>query len=77
MSKLLWSLALVALMGLGVWTGLKAGTGSRESLQINGGDTPMESPAINCCDDPTCPPGCSPECPPDCCPDCPPCPLCR
>jgi hypothetical protein len=32
--------------------------------------------AFNCCNDPSCPPGCSAECPPDCCPDCPPCPFC-
>jgi hypothetical protein len=29
---------------------------------------PTKSAAeLNCCDDPTCFPGCCPECPPDCC----------
>jgi hypothetical protein len=70
MNKLLWSVALMALMGIGVWTGLKASART-------GTDVQTQAPAINCCDDPSCPPVCSPECPPDCCPEGTPCPFCK
>jgi hypothetical protein len=69
MTKLLWSVALVALVSIGVWTGLKASAGTALNA-------PAENPAVNCGQDATIAPDCCPECPPDCCPDCPPCPFC-
>jgi hypothetical protein len=56
--KLIWSLvAALPLAVFGGWTGLQtvanAGTGTATT-------------SFDCCEDPTCPPGCDVDCPPNC-----------
>jgi hypothetical protein len=69
MKKSIGALAVViSLLGIGTWAGLSAGHNVAK---------PSATATFNCCDDPSCPPGCNPDCPPDCCPTCPPCPICQ
>lgn len=71
-----WMLA-VAMMSLtagGVWAGV-AYANARTANTCSPGCSevcPPDCPFPCCCQDPTCPPGCSPDCPPGCSPDCPP-----
>jgi hypothetical protein len=67
--RLFWSLAaVIPLLGVGVWAGVNVNAKAETGAQATS--------VVNCCDDPSCPPGCSPECPTNCKSDCPPCPLC-
>ena len=58
--KMLWSaVAAVPLLAVVAWVGLayaNAATSVKTSAK-----------GVDCCLDPTCPPGCSEDCPPNCC----------
>lgn len=70
------AVAMVSLMVGGVWAGLalanarntKAGDGLSEAkVSVPTKDVKVVgTKAVDCCDDLTCPPGCSEACPPDC-----------
>ncbi len=53
---------LFILVGLLSLIGIGAGAVAKTALSTGA------APELNCCDDPTCPPGCCSECPLDCCP---------
>src|SRR5260370_28908717 len=55
--------ALFSLVGLLALLGLAAASISPTAVNTRA------AARFNCCNDPTCFPGCCPECPPDCCPD--------
>jgi hypothetical protein len=62
--KVLWSaLAALPLLMAAAWVGI---------YHTANAATPANAPAktvkaVDCCLDPTCPPGCSEDCPPNCC----------
>jgi len=53
-------LGLVAALPLAVFGG------SAGWQAVASADTDASTAAFDCCDDPTCPPGCDIDCPPDC-----------
>ena len=74
--KLFWSLAAaLPLLAVAAWCAPQllaeaATAGDPELSQPAKAPAETAAKTFNCCDDPTCPPGCCPECPPDCCPGC-------
>lgn len=78
-SKWLFSLlAIVPLLATGAWAGSQAFGNTREVTTVVRGNPCGDSTCplcetggknaakTDCCDDPTCPPGCSADCTPDC-----------
>jgi hypothetical protein len=78
--KWLWcAVAAVPLLAAGAWAGVRVlGDGDRRTAAPAPARTCCESVCplcepgaktaaeVDCCADPTCPPGCCPECPPNC-----------